>query len=286
MLYAISVGMEGQVTVFLPGRGCLRCVHPRPSAAEAGRSCAEVGVLGPVPGLVGCMEAIEAIKVLVLSSVAAEQCSTRGLQVLQGRQLYMDSASASCYDFELPGRNSDCAACGDRPTITSMSSIDDAAMSRSCGSRPRTELCADNEISALGFYNNVLCQNIPHILIDVRSAVQYDMVNLSSYIESYKGCVGYFSLPLAQLLKLSTAVEVESALRSQLPTSEIRAAGTLPPVFVVCRRGIDSVSATRHILSLTSPVKNDSEAVALTVKNITGGLVSWRRDVDTTFPSY
>ena len=281
-LFKFAVGMEGQVTVYLPGRGCLRCVHPKPSAAEAGRSCAEVGVLGPVPGLVGCMEAIEAIKVLILRAVAAEQQSAQGVQVLNGRQLYVDSASASIYDFELPIRNPKCAVCGENPSITTMPSDDDVGVLTNCLSLLRGELCPDHEIAALSYYNDVLCQDRPHILVDVRSAVQYDMVNLSPFIGSYKCCAGYFSLPLSRLVKLSTVAEVESALRSQLP-SELQLTDGLPPVFVLCRRGIDSVAATRHILSLVSHMKDHA---AWPVKNISGGLVSWRRDVDTEFPSY
>mmetsp|Transcript_30962 Transcript_30962/g.29575 ORF Transcript_30962/g.29575 Transcript_30962/m.29575 type:complete len:535 (-) Transcript_30962:3-1607(-) len=60
-----AVGMEGQITVLAPRIGpCYRCLYPKPSLLEGCRSCANAGVLGPVPGLIGCLQAVEAIKVL------------------------------------------------------------------------------------------------------------------------------------------------------------------------------------------------------------------------------
>lgn len=57
---------EGQVTVILPGKGpCYRCLYPDPPGSGEAPSCAEAGVLGVVPGLVGMMQATEAIKVLL-----------------------------------------------------------------------------------------------------------------------------------------------------------------------------------------------------------------------------
>ena len=57
---------EGQISVFDPARGtpCYRCVFPEPAAAGLAPSCAEGGVLGPLPGVMGAMIAVEAVKVL------------------------------------------------------------------------------------------------------------------------------------------------------------------------------------------------------------------------------
>jgi molybdopterin/thiamine biosynthesis adenylyltransferase len=57
---------EGQVTVFWPGKGpCYRCLYPEPPPPELAPSCAEAGVLGVLPGIIGTLEAHEAIKIVL-----------------------------------------------------------------------------------------------------------------------------------------------------------------------------------------------------------------------------
>jgi molybdopterin/thiamine biosynthesis adenylyltransferase/rhodanese-related sulfurtransferase len=98
---------EGQVTVFHPGNGpCYRCLYPSPPPPELAPSCAEGGVLGVLPGIVGSLQASEALK-LVLG--AGES--------LAGRLLLFDALHAT-FDEVSIRRNPDCPVCGDAPTIT------------------------------------------------------------------------------------------------------------------------------------------------------------------------
>ena len=60
-----AIGVEGQLTVYnYNGSPCYRCLYPKPDANEGSKSCSDHGVLGPVPGLIGVLQAVETMKVL------------------------------------------------------------------------------------------------------------------------------------------------------------------------------------------------------------------------------
>jgi sulfur-carrier protein adenylyltransferase/sulfurtransferase len=98
---------DGQVTTFVPFQGpCYRCLYPEPPPPHLAPSCAEAGVLGILPGVVGTLQATEAIKVLLGKG-----------ELLNGRLLQYDSMGMKFRTFKLR-RNHECPACGDHPTIT------------------------------------------------------------------------------------------------------------------------------------------------------------------------
>ena len=60
-----AMGTEGQLTVYnYKGGPCYRCLYPTPNLKEGSKSCADNGVLGPVPGLIGILQALEVIKII------------------------------------------------------------------------------------------------------------------------------------------------------------------------------------------------------------------------------
>ena len=93
---------EGQVSVFHPYEGpCYRCQFPEPPPPELAPSCAEAGVLGVLPGIIGSIQAVEAIKLIL------------GIgESLVGRLLTYDALAQEFVDLRLK-RNVDCPACGD-----------------------------------------------------------------------------------------------------------------------------------------------------------------------------
>jgi sulfur-carrier protein adenylyltransferase/sulfurtransferase len=98
---------EGQVTVFAPGIGpCYRCLFPTPPPAELAPSCAEGGVLGVLPGIIGSLQANEALKIVL----------GRG-DTLVGRLLLFDALGATLDEVNVR-RDPDCPVCGESPTIT------------------------------------------------------------------------------------------------------------------------------------------------------------------------
>ncbi|MHB8188829.1 MAG: molybdopterin-synthase adenylyltransferase MoeB [Ferrimicrobium sp.] len=108
---------EGQVTVFDPFRGpCYRCFVPEPPPAELAPSCAEAGVLGVLPGIIGSIQALEAIKVLL------------GLgDPLVGRLLSFDALEESFHVFRLQ-RDPHCPACSLEPSDIRIAEYDDLCM--------------------------------------------------------------------------------------------------------------------------------------------------------------
>ena len=97
---------EGQAMTYVPGRGpCYRCLFPEPPAPGAIPSCAEAGVLGVLPGVLGTIQATEAIKLIA------------GIgEPLIGRLLTYDALDMRFQEFRF-ARRADCAVCGDHPTI-------------------------------------------------------------------------------------------------------------------------------------------------------------------------
>ena len=102
---------EGQVTVFEPGQGsgagpCYRCLFPTPPPPELAPSCAEGGVLGVLPGIVGSLQASEALKLIL------------GIgESLTGRLLLFDALHTT-FDEVSVKRDPTCPVCGEHPTIT------------------------------------------------------------------------------------------------------------------------------------------------------------------------
>jgi len=98
---------EGQVTVFKPYEGpCYRCLFPTPPPPELAPSCAEGGVLGVLPGVIGSLQASEALKLAL------------GIgEPLIGRLLLFDALTATFDEVKLR-RDPECPVCGEHPTIT------------------------------------------------------------------------------------------------------------------------------------------------------------------------
>src|SRR5438067_4934315 len=103
---------EGQTTVFAPGQGpCYRCLFPEPPPAEMAPSCAEAGVLGVLPGIVGSLQAVEALKLIL------------GIgEPLIGRLLLYDALETSFRELRLR-RDPACPACGNHATIKTVEDI-------------------------------------------------------------------------------------------------------------------------------------------------------------------
>ena len=99
---------DGMVTVFMPGEGCYRCMYPSPPPPELAPNCAEAGVLGVVPGVIGVLQATEVVKLII------------GIgETLHDRLLTWDALEMEIITYKR-ARKPDCPVCGDNPTVTEL----------------------------------------------------------------------------------------------------------------------------------------------------------------------
>ncbi|CAM2903819.1 molybdopterin-synthase adenylyltransferase MoeB [Actinomyces slackii] len=128
LIHGAVLRSHGQVGVFDARRGpCYRCLHPQPPAPGSVPSCAEAGVLGVLPGIVGTMQAAEALKLIV-----------GGGRPLIGRIQMLDVWGARIQEVAV-ARNPDCPLCGDHPTITALVPHEDGCPAPGTAARPHGE---------------------------------------------------------------------------------------------------------------------------------------------------
>ncbi|OGO49584.1 MAG: thiamine biosynthesis protein ThiF [Chloroflexi bacterium RBG_16_68_14] len=119
---------EGQTTVYLPGKGCYRCLFPAPPPPGMVPTCAEAGVLGALCGLVGSIQATETLKVIL------------GIgETLSGRLMIIDALGMDVRAFKIR-RDPECVVCGDNPTVTQLIDYDEF-----CGAPARAGAAAHAE---------------------------------------------------------------------------------------------------------------------------------------------
>jgi molybdopterin/thiamine biosynthesis adenylyltransferase/rhodanese-related sulfurtransferase len=173
---------EGQLFSYVPGRGpCYRCLF---AAASDGlvANCATAGVLGVLPGVIGALQATEALKLI-----------TGVGEALIGRLLTYDALEMRFNEFRVR-RRPDCAVCGDSPTISEPK--DPAPMSRNGDAASVRHLSASDLQSLLQASGST-----PPPLIDVREVYEFDAGHLP----------GSVNIPLAQLPQHLSAIKAQDA---------------------------------------------------------------------------
>jgi sulfur-carrier protein adenylyltransferase/sulfurtransferase len=162
-VYGSIFRFEGQASVFYAKEGpCYRCLYPEPPPPGLVPSCAEGGVLGVLPGIIGCIQALEAIKLIIGKG-----------QPLIGRLLLFDALNMKFRELKLR-KNSDCPVCGTHPTITRLIDYD-----QFCGVRGEDHVVPTRvpEITALEV-KKMMDERKPFVLIDVREPHEYQICRI------------------------------------------------------------------------------------------------------------
>jgi sulfur-carrier protein adenylyltransferase/sulfurtransferase len=165
-VYGSVFRFEGQASVFATKDGpCYRCIYPDPPPPGLVPNCAEGGVLGILPGLVGVIQATEAIKLILGKG-----------ESLAGRLLIVDSLAMRFRELKLR-KNPECPVCGTKPTITKLVDYE-----HFCGMTPESseDLHIRNGIPQLSVKD--LKQRIDRgedvYIIDVREPFEYQIANI------------------------------------------------------------------------------------------------------------
>ncbi len=211
-VYGSIFRFEGQASVFYPGKGpCYRCLYPEPPPPGEVPSCAEGGVLGILPGLIGCIQATEGVKLLLGQG-----------RPLIGRLLLYDALQMTFREFKVR-RNPNCPACGDRPTVTKLIDYE-----QFCGVRGQetpakgANMAASGEITPTELKQRLDAGEEVFIL-DVRNPPEYAICNIK----------GSTLIPLPNLPQRldeldrdrELVVHCKSGMRSQQAIGILRQAG-------------------------------------------------------------
>ena len=247
--YGSIFRFEGQASVFATKEGpCYRCLYPEPPPPGLVPSCAEGGVLGILPGLVGVMQATEVIKLIL------------GIgDTLVGRLLLVDALGMTFRQLKLR-KNPDCPVCGTHPTVTALIDYD-----QFCGI-PKPAAVGPLEVAQNQAVADVaVVDGIPQIsvetlkkkidarenifVLDVREPHEYPIANIGAPL-----------IPVGEIEK--RIAEIAEHKNDE--------------VIVHCRSGARSQKAAIAL-----------KAAGFTnVSNLTGGILAWADKIDPTMPKY
>jgi len=223
LVYGSVDRFEGQVSVFATGAGpCYRCLFPTPPDPGTVQNCADAGVLGVMPGLIGLLQATEALKLIT------------GLgDSLAGRLLLVDALRMRFHTVTVE-RDAACPACGTREldALIDYEQFCSPSMPRSAS----VETILPHELSTL------LNNGESIVIIDVRESYEWDMGKI----------------PTARLMPLGTLPDAADSLDRNAD------------VIVYCHHGARSEAAAHQLLA----------GGFQRVRNLTGGIDRWSREVD------
>ena len=247
--YGSIFRFEGQASVFATQDGpCYRCLYPEPPPPGLVPSCAEGGVLGILPGLVGVIQATEVIKLVL------------GIgESLAGRLLLVDALTMKFRTLKLR-KNPDCPVCGTHPTVNALIDYD-----QFCGiEKPKSAgplEVAQNQAVA----DAPVVDGIPQISVQElkrRLDVKEDVFVLDVR-EPYEVPIVNIGAPLIPLGELAKRVDELAAQKDR-------------NIVIHCRSGARSQKAALILKS----------AGFQHVENLAGGILAWADKIDPTLPKY
>lgn len=211
LISGAALRFDGQLTTYgYQGSACYRCIYPEAPPPQAVMNCQFGGVLGPITGTIGSLQALEAIRMVAM-----------GEANYAGKMLKFDGLTGSFRTFKLRNRRPECAACGDHPTISLQSVFDYEAF---CGSKANDKC---QNLTILSPSERITARELEapdgldkYMIIDVRPPGHFDIVRFPQAI----------NVPIDECHKR---------------LDEVRNLAVSKDILVVCRAGNDSQIAAR-----------------------------------------
>jgi adenylyltransferase/sulfurtransferase len=247
--YGSIFRFEGQASVFATEEGpCYRCLYPEPPPPGLVPSCAEGGVLGILPGLVGVIQATEVIKLIL------------GIgETLAGRLLLIDALGMNFRTLKLR-KNPDCPVCGTHPTVKALIDYDQFCGIEKPASVGPLEVARDKAVSAAPVVDGIPQISVEELkkkldakedffLLDVREPHEYKIANLGAPL-----------IPVGELEKRVGELTAEKDRE----------------IVIHCRSGARSQKAALIL----------KKAGFEHVENLAGGILAWADKIDKSMPKY
>ncbi|KAH7390822.1 hypothetical protein DE146DRAFT_618511 [Phaeosphaeria sp. MPI-PUGE-AT-0046c] len=296
LVSASALRIDGQLMVLnnppLPpgdsdGGPCYRCVFPKPPPAESVVTCGDGGIMGPVVGVMGVLQALEAIKLLTQqpSSLTSTPVDSPSLLIFSAYSQPMFRS------VRLRSRKPKCAACSSHASI-SAEAIQSGSLDyvQFCGSvGPVNALSTKERISPENFaklrsgvnpFTGKVSSKDSHILVDVREPVQFELGVIDGSINVPFSVVSATPRPKVDMLShVAAGTDHDMEVYENDWVSALRQ--TEKPIFVVCRRGNDSQLTVQKMKELGL-----DQTGKRFIGDIRGGLEAWRKSVDSDFPDY
>ncbi|KAM6454953.1 adenylyltransferase and sulfurtransferase MOCS3 [Liasis olivaceus] len=260
LVSASALRLEGQLVVYnFQGGPCYRCLFPKPPPPETVTNCADGGVLGVVPGILGSLQALEVLKI----------ASGMGSSVSRSMLLF-DALEGRFRHIKLRPRDPKCDVCGDRPSLTTLQDYEIFCGSSATDKCRRLCLLSSEERISVEEYREILDSQIAHVLVDVRPLVEVEICCLPKSLH----------VPLNKLERKNE--KCLKSLYQKIHEEKQKAGGSVVfPVYVVCKLGNDSQKAVRILQELPY-----DELGLISIKDIKGGLMAWADKIDQEFPQY
>ena len=185
-VYGSVFRFDGHASIFAPHLGgpCYRCLFPEPPEPGSVPSCAEAGVLGVVPGIIGMIQAVETIKLILQAG-----------ETLVGRLLSFDALKMKFRDFRLR-RDPQCPVCGDNPTIREPIDYEGFCHPPAAGSAPSIPVITVAELQ------RKLSDRSPLTILDVREPFEFEIARIE----------GAKLIPLQQLAERLSELAVDQEI--------------------------------------------------------------------------
>ncbi|XP_025152981.1 adenylyltransferase and sulfurtransferase MOCS3 isoform X1 [Harpegnathos saltator] len=248
-----ALRFEGHLTVFNYNGPCYRCIFPEPPPPETVTNCGDGGILGAAVGIIGVLQALEALKIMLeLPDVTSE------------RMLLFDAMETKFMNVRLRSKNTNCVVCGEHPVIRELIDYEEFCGAKANDKEPNLKLLKKEERITVEEYNRIAKDHLQlHVLIDVRSPEEYQICRLQDSI----------NIPFTEINKEHNLQQIRDSVK------KVQEKQPIVNLYLLCRRGNDSQKAVQCL-------KKTFTENTLNIRDIIGGIHAWSNEIDPNFPKY